>query len=651
MQLIKKYKNPSSKLTLRTDALDINGSSNPYADFAAKWQQATERGETSDPMEETRRRIQDRLNNNTFYWIDTDGSIKQDYLTDDAAVEDYRRKSGTATPLNWEFNLIAPARFGLGAIGNGIRTGLQAMNTAFTPSTWLNPFTGAKLLSPTVGTIADAGIQGAFAYEGLNGLWNQGRQGTLSSDLGSTAMHGLEVLPLAGPLGYAAKSVIGNKVKPFMDFIWNNGKVIQKDMPYNKNNYYREVSKEAIDDAITSGVIRSKNNGVYIGPYFGRGYTPWKRENYIIEGYPDKNDWISPMLYKNANSISQEDAEFGKYLLQDALQNSFFIDGPVGINAFPFYKGSINAAPTSNFTYWQKHPIIGWRQHFFNTSTKPKRIYSKPTIDITPVEGNITTSDIPNITPENASNMTPEQWTVAQDAAIAKALNISPEAAASLTKQQWDDAVAKGINTEEIQRLRDLSSDTRSGVLDNRVFAHSTPYKFTVFDKSYFGRTDDGFNGKGFYFTNTWIPENPTPSQVLMAGPHGEKPFMNYGKNKMYVYLKGDREFGVGDPNRNFFDEPNTVGITSKHLYDRNKGVEVIVGNPKHIKLADAVTFDDDGVRIGLGDRDNFSNPDVRWGLFPWIFGGGTAGYNYLNQDNTSSKYTNGGKLLKRKLW
>jgi len=36
---------------------------------------------------------------------------------------------------------------------------------------------------------------------------------------------------------------------------------------------------------------------------------------------------------------------------------------------------------------------------------------------------------------------------------------------------------------------------------------------------------------------------------------------MNYGPNKIYSYLKGKREFDVGDPKRNFFEEPNIVGI------------------------------------------------------------------------------------------
>ena len=271
MKLVKKYQN----LNARSDRLDINGSSNPQADFAAKWQQATDRGETSDPMEETRQRIQDRLNNNTFYWTDADGSIKQDYLTDDAAVEDYRRKSGTATPLNWEFNLIAPARFGLGAIGNGIRTGLQAMNTAFTPSTWLNPVTGAKLLSPTVGTIADAGIQGAFAYEGLNGLYNQGREGTLLSDPASTFMHGLEVLPLAGlgskAVGMGVDAWNKSGMKALWDISRNNAPVniesslAPKTIEYVKREPtarldFLERNPSRISDAERAGVPKGDRN-------------------------------------------------------------------------------------------------------------------------------------------------------------------------------------------------------------------------------------------------------------------------------------------------------------------------------------------------------------------------------------------------------
>jgi len=173
----------------------------------------------------------------------------------------------------------------------------------------------------------------------------------------------------------------------------------------------------------------------------------------------------------------------------------------------------------------------------------------------------------------------------------------------------------------EAQRLRDLHFKIKSGN-DNTVFAHTTDAKFTEFDKSHFGETDEGFNGKGFYFSTTRIPEDPSIYSIA-KGPKGEIPTMNYGKNKMYTYLKGDREFNVGNPERDFFEEPNTVGIVGKALDGRPH--EVIIGNPNHIKSADAVTYDNNGVRIPLGERDNFNINDIRYSWLPWFLGGTTA--------------------------
>ena len=108
-----------------------------------------------------------------------------------------------------------------GLLANGIRTGLQGLNTVFTPSTWLNPVTGKLLLSPTAGTAANAAIQGAISYQGLSGLWDQIQNGTLGSDLGNTVLNALAVLPLVRPLAYAgnlAKANIGAKAQPFLGF-------------------------------------------------------------------------------------------------------------------------------------------------------------------------------------------------------------------------------------------------------------------------------------------------------------------------------------------------------------------------------------------------------------------------------------------------
>lgn len=90
---------------------------------------------------------------------------------------------------------------------------------------------------------------------------------------------------------------------------------------------------------------------------------------------------------------------------------------------------------------------------------------------------------------------------------------------------------------------------------------------------------------------------------------------MNYGPNKIYAYLKGNREFSEltnSSSTRDFFKEPNTVGITSKYLYENGRPTEIIIGNSKNIKLANADAFDDAGNLIPLSQRDNFMINDIR---------------------------------------
>ena len=62
---------------------------------------------------------------------------------------------------------------------------------------------------------------------------------------------------------------------------------------------------------------------------------------------------------------------------------------------------------------------------------------------------------------------------------------------------------------------------------------------------------------------------------------------------------------------------------------------ENIALKSNQIKLADAVTYDDNGIRIPLGLRDNFKSKDIRYGLIPLTIGG-TA---------LSSQYADGGSI------
>ena len=127
---------------------------------------------------------------------------------------------------------------------------------------------------------------------------------------------------------------------------------------------------------------------------------------------------------------------------------------------------------------------------------------------------------------------------------------------------------------------------------------HSTKAKFDEFDKSYFGQTDEGYHGEGFYF-----------SPIQRTGFEGEfyqRPYKwidnktvqgthNYGKNKMMLYVKPDKI--VGD----FPVDPFTEIMT-----DLNK--------PGNIKSA-----------VGNNGMFDMTNPNIYKGLSPTIIAGALA--------------------------
>jgi hypothetical protein len=103
-------------------------------------------------------------------------------------------------------------------------------------------------------------------------------------------------------------------------------------------------------------------------------------------------------------------------------------------------------------------------------------------------------------------------------------------------------------NTKYTQALRDYHFQQKSQQPPVTVSHHSkTP--FNIFDESKFGLTDDGFNGKGFYFGETYnygkpnevIQKATTRQPEVRLGPHGERFYHNYGPIKRYFYLKGNQ--------------------------------------------------------------------------------------------------------------
>ena len=103
------------------------------------------------------------------------------------------------------------------------------------------------------------------------------------------------------------------------------------------------------------------------------------------------------------------------------------------------------------------------------------------------------------------------------------------------------------------------------------VVCHCTQYKFNTFDMKYFGTTDDGFNGKGFYFAPTIKDKN----NII-------KSTMNYGPYKMYCFLN-IRKLNIGNKHRS-----DTPGQYDGHFTDPNiiPTTEIVVVNPTQIKSA-----------------------------------------------------------------
>ena len=271
------------------------------------------------------------------------------------------------------------------------------------------------------------------------------------------------------------------------------------------------------------------------------------------------------------------------------------------------------------------------------------------------------------ITKANASKITPAQWTAAQDAAIARG------------------------DMAEAQRLRDLHFEintpgnvvTKEGMPTHNY--HGTNSKFNTFDIRFFGRTDYGDRGKGFYFSeNRNVSENygPIVKDVYLYAktPYkgfGKEKYLGRGKSKEEVvqYLTELHRRNLEDDVKHMINQQKSgshspmyddLGITKdmseqeiKNLvnkaYNHEDVIPYEVGNldeadvflspyenvvykPNQIKSAYAVTYDDKGVRVPLGERDNFNINDTRFALTPFIAGGiGYGAYNRVKKRNGGS--------------
>lgn len=215
---------------------------------------------------------------------------------------------------------------------------------------------------------------------------------------------------------------------------------------------------------------------------------------------------------------------------------------------------------------------------------------------------------VPRITEENAASITPAQWTAAQDAAIIKG------------------------DVAEQQRLRNLhfiAKAQNTKILSNSKLPihayHGTGKKFNTFDTTgKYSTLDEGFWGVGAYFS-------PNRELASLYAETEKTPiiydtYLNI-TNPLYHVRDYEDASLLGKIIK------NNDGVISKlpeDLIDETFDMtEYVATKPNQIKLADAVTYDDNGIRIPLGDRDNFNINDMRYGLIP--LGIGLTGYGLYN--------------------
>lgn len=330
----------------------------------------------------------------------------------------------------------------------------------------------------------------------------------------------------------------------------------------------------------------------------------------IVSGYPVYSSLKGSRVLSEANSLP-EYIEGGLWLAP--------IGGVVGKEA---YNVSKNVWSTSKNT-------------------------TKSTIENIGKNSKTTPIDFNNLTLEQ---WTPEQWTAEQDAAIAKG------------------------DMAEAQRLRDLHFKVNTPgnvVVKNGTPTHNyhgTYSEFNTFDINLFGRTDYGDRGRGFYFSqDKGVSEGYGPNikdvYLYAKTPYkgvGKEKYLGRGKTKDEVvqYLIGLRRKSVEEDVKHMIKQQknnthspmyDSLGITDDmseqeirnriyKTYGREDTIPYEVGNldeadvflspyenvvykPNQIKLADAVTYNDNGIRIPLGLRDNFKSKDIRYGLIPIIGG------------------------------
>ena len=255
------------------------------------------------------------------------------------------------------------------------------------------------------------------------------------------------------------------------------------------------------------------------------------------------------------------------------------------------------------------------------------------------------------------------------DLGIKSSKDINAKNLQNITDDEWDKLYNKAIknnDVEETQRLRDLHFKAKafnSKTIDNYGLPihnyHGGQKGINVFFNSKDNLNYKNTKHQGYSHPETRIGIYFSPDKEIAKNYK-----RTYGKKgEIYdTYLKMDNPY-IQKYSTTLLNRVKNLLFRDKYFdpavirdYRLNKelkgfdGVshgdfENVVWDNKNIKLADPITYDDNGNIIPLSKRDDFTNPDIRFNwLLPTI--GVGAGLSLIN-NNEDNQYKYGGAINK----
>lgn len=310
------------------------------------------------------------------------------------------------------------------------KTTKDAGNLAMTGLAFGNPLTAGSIMSPL--------ITASQAYWIANGI-NDGRQRieNLVEDpnLQDVTMLALDVagaVPVVKTVTTTSKHLLPELERSLQNYkiLGADGKLFHSKIPEKSENFYRVVTKEAIDDAKKSKIIRG-NPRTGDGPYFMNTQNPQGRkirasvneksvqDRYVIEGKPESAEqWVDSWRASSRRKHIEDQYHLTHDVLPEYhsdIERAFWKElydtrikdirkpiiedpkaipyvnehGPTmtefGTEAFPM-TGNKFEAPAKNFVYYRHFPVLGWRQFNFKDGGTIRK-YQKPSGPIIEQQG------------------------------------------------------------------------------------------------------------------------------------------------------------------------------------------------------------------------------------------------------------------------